>query len=336
MPEDPPYPSERWASLIEEFQSFGGTAINIVQREGEFGLGLFPIDPSKPVELRSPKNLLVPTNNIILKNGNIVIKNDERFPPGYADWYERFQSDFSWGAEAKHSIQSFEEGLRSLPKDCLLLLKKFGFYVSSDRYPQGKEIDGIFQRFILTRQINWQGNTYLMPIIELINHSARYQSWGVSNNGIHIEGQFDGEILVRYSIADPLIRLIQYGFNCREPMCFSTNQRLIHNNRTVLVIGGINNEVLKPFKIENRENKYIFDRPILSHSLNPKLPRKIFNESLKNYKWVNTDELFEQIHMQNNLALIKILKSLHGAQGDVSIQLTNACLDQLEILRHRY
>ena len=336
MPEHPPYPSERWTSLIEEFQSFGGTAINVIQREGEFGLGLFPIDPSKPVELRAPKNLLVPVDNIILKNGKIVIKNDEKFPPGYADWYERFQSDFSWGAEAKHSIQSFEEGLRSLPKDCLLLLEKFGFYVSSDRYPQGKEVDAIFQRFIKTRQINWQGNTYLMPIIELINHSPKHQSWGVSDNDIHIKGQFDGEILVRYSIADPLIRLIQYGFNCREPMCFSINQKLIHNGRTVLVRGGINFEVTKPFEIEVKENKYILNNPILSHSLNPKLPRKIFRKSLKEYNWVDADALFEQIHMQNNMALIRILKSLLETHGSVSSQLTNACLDQLEILRHRY
>ena len=336
MSEHSPYPSERWVSLIEEFQSFGGTAINVIQREGEFGLGLFPIDPSKPVELRAPKNLLVPTDNIILKNGNIAIKNDEKFPPGYANWYERFQSDFSWGAEAKHSIQSFEEGLRSLPKDCLLLLEKFGFYVSSDRYPQGKEVDAIFQRFIKTRQINLQGNTYLMPIIELINHSPKHQSWGLSDNGIHIEGQFDGEMLVRYSIADPLIRLIQYGFNCREPMCFSINQKIIHNDRTVLVRGGINFEVLKPFKIEIRENKYILNNPILSHSINPKLPRKIFKESLHDYGWIDPDTLFEQIHMKNNIALIKILKSLDGTCGSVSCQLTSACLDQLEILRHRY
>ena len=328
--------SERWTSLIEEFRSFGGIATNVIQREGEFGLGLFPVDPSKPVELRAPKNLLVPTDNIILKKGNIAIKNDESFPPGYSDWYERFQSDFSWGAEAKRSIQSFEEGLRSLPKDCLLLLEKFGFYVSSDRYPQGQEEEAIFRRFIKTRQINWQGNTYLMPIIELINHSPRHQSWGLSDDDIHIKGQFNGEMLVRYSVADPLIRLIQYGFNCREPTCFSINQKLIHNDRTVLIRGGINYEVLKPFKVEIKNNKYVLNNPLLSHTINPKLPRRIFKESLNEYNWANADELFELIHMRNNIALIKILKSIDGVQGAVAQQLTNACLDQMEILRHRH
>ena len=175
-----------------------------------------------------------------------------------------------------------------------------------------------------------------MPIIELINHSPRHQSWGLSDKDIHIAGQFDGEILVRYSIADPLIRLIQYGFNCREPMCFSINQKIIHNGKTVLVRGGINFEVSKPFKVEVQQNRYILNSPILSHSINPRLPRKIFKESLKELDWVNADELYEQIHMQNNIALIKILKSLNETHGSVSYQLTNACLDQLEILKHRF
>ena len=59
-----------------------------------------------------------------------------------------------------------------------------------------------------------------MPIIELINHSPSHQSWGMSDIDIHIEGRFEGEVFARYSVSDPLIRLIQYGFNCREPMRF--------------------------------------------------------------------------------------------------------------------
>jgi len=329
-------PSKQWRSLIEEFQSFGGTASNVLQREGEFGLGLFPIDPSKPVELKAPHHLLVRTDNITLKNGNILIKNNECFPAGYSDWYERFQSDFSWGAEAQNSIQCFEKGIRSLPEDCLLLLKKLGFYVSPDRYPLGNETEAVFQRFIKTRQINLNEKKYLMPIIELINHSPRHQSWGISENDIHIKGVFDGEMLVRYSVADPLIRLIQYGFNCREPTCFSVNLKLIHNKREVLVRGGINYEVLKPFKIEAIKNKLVLNSPLLSHSLNPELPKKMFKESLKNINWINTDELFEQIHSKNNLSLIKIIKLLDGVKGIVAERLTTACLDQLEILRHRY
>ena len=336
MPVSSHSPSERWISLIEEFQSFGGTANNVVQREGDLGLGLFPIDPSKPVELRAPKHLLVRTDNLILENGEIAIKDDSTFPKGYSDWYARFQADFSWGAEAQQSIRNFEEGLRLLPEECLQLLSKFGFYVSADRYPADQKEEAIFQRFLKTRQINWKGETYLMPIIELINHSPKHQSWGIGDNDINVKGLFKNEMLVRYSIADPLIRLIQYGFNCREPMCFSINQKLTHKGKTILVKGGINYEIQKPFQIDTSGDKLILNNPLLSHSIRPKLPRQMFKESVRDHEWIDADELFELIHLRNNIALIKILKSVEGETGMVAKQLTDACLDQFEILRHRF
>ena len=70
----------RWDTLVEEFRGFGGTANNIIQRKGDFGLGLFPIDPAKPVELRVPDQLLVATDNIELKNGEIVLKDESSYP----------------------------------------------------------------------------------------------------------------------------------------------------------------------------------------------------------------------------------------------------------------
>ena len=143
-------------------------------------------------------------------------------------------------------------------------------------------------------------------------------------------------MLVRYSIADPLIRLIQYGFNCREPMCFSINQKLTHKGKTILVKGGINYEIQKPFHIDTSGDKLILNNPLLSHSIRPKLPRQIFKESVRDHEWIDSDELFELIHLRNNIALIKILKSVEGETGMVAKQLTDACLDQLEILGHRF
>ena len=48
-----------WHAFLDEFRAFGGKAENVMQRRGAFGLGLFPIDPSKPVDLLVPDELLV-------------------------------------------------------------------------------------------------------------------------------------------------------------------------------------------------------------------------------------------------------------------------------------
>ena len=98
----------RWHELIDQFRSFGGIANNVIQRQGPLGLGLFPIDPSKSIELHAPEHLLVPTENLELCGGVVRLSNGKQFPKGYPDWYERFQREYSWGAEAKTSIIEFE------------------------------------------------------------------------------------------------------------------------------------------------------------------------------------------------------------------------------------
>ena len=96
--------TERWNHLIDEFRAFGGTANNVVQRQGPLGLGLFPIDPSQPIELHAPGHLLVPTDNLELRDGEVRLKNEQSFPKGFGDWYRRFQSDHSWKAIQEESM----------------------------------------------------------------------------------------------------------------------------------------------------------------------------------------------------------------------------------------
>ena len=69
-----------WHAFLEEFRHFGGRAENVIQRQGPLGLGLFPIDPSQPVELMVPQRLLVPADNVELRNGDAVIRGAGHCP----------------------------------------------------------------------------------------------------------------------------------------------------------------------------------------------------------------------------------------------------------------
>ena len=234
----------RWNDLVEGFRFFGGTADNLVQRKGALGLGLFPIDASQPVELRVPEHLLVATDNIDLLDGAIVLKDTSCYPKGFGEWYEYFQAEYSWGAEAKNSIQRFEEGLKSLPDSLQKKLQNVGLNVER-RLSETNDEQYLLQRFIKTRQINRNGKLVLMPMIELVNHSPFQSSWITDEDSIAIKGRYDDEILVKYSVSDPLRRWMQYGFNCKEPTGFSLHFKLRHNQQEILVHGGLNNEITK-------------------------------------------------------------------------------------------
>ena len=101
-----------WHAFLDEFRAFGGRAENVMQRKGAFGMGLFPIDPAKPVDLFVPDNLLVAVDNVHLVDGSLVIKDESDCPEGYGDWFRRYQSAYSWGAEGRDNTKAFEEGLK--------------------------------------------------------------------------------------------------------------------------------------------------------------------------------------------------------------------------------
>ena len=326
----------RWDALVEGFRSFGGTANNVIQREGALGLGLFPIDQSQPVELRVPDHLLVSTDNLELRDGAVAIKDASLHPEGFAKWYEGFQADYSWGAEARRSIKTFEDGLKTFPNSLQRKLRNTNLLDITKRCPGINEEQELFQRFIATRRINYRGKNVMMPIIELTNHSPIQSSWIIDKKSIAIQGQYDGEILAKYSVSDPLNRYLQYGFNCKEPLGFSLGIKLIHRGQEIFIEGGINYAHMRSINARKQDQKIIFKRPLLSSYNNPRMPKKLFKQSCRLLKNVDPNELFDQIHQKNRLILISIIKDLYQHNSDINIELICACLDQIDILGHHY
>ena len=326
----------RWEALVEGFRRFGGTAENLIQRKGEFGLGLFPIDPSQPIELRVPGHLLVAADNLELIDGAVVLRDDSAYPKGFREWYADFQAHYSWGAEARSSIKCFEDGLKSLSDPLQKTLQNLGLLNIQQRFGGINEEQNLFQRFIATRQINWDGHNVLMPMIELVNHSPAQSSWIMDQDSIAIQGRYEGEILVRYSVSDPLRRCVQYGFNCKELMGFSVRLQLIHDNKQIIVDGGINHEPMKPCRSSAQNDTVIFHKPLLSSFRRPKISRTLFRQACNIHKELNPDEGFDQIHSKNRLILINLIKKLDGDKSMIAKQLTNACFDQIVILSEHF
>ena len=321
-----------WHAFLDEFRAFGGKAENVMQRKGAFGMGLFPIDPAKPIDLMVPDELLVPIENIELRDGGIAIKDESSFQEGYGDWFRRYQSNYSWGAEGRENTLAFEEGLKALPNNVQRLMKSIGLYNADNRYP-GKEPDKeIYQRFIQTRCINRKGKKVIMPMIDLLNHSPSAKPYEMPENGIAVSGLHDGEILVKYSVSDPIRRLVNYGFNSPEQMGLSLFLRLQYRNSKIVIQGGGGNQVMKPCGIEMKDDLTIFQQPLLASKMMPKMPRTLFIQACRKIEGIDADELFEVIHQRNTQALVQLMRELDGVEGDVAKQLRTGCLDQLAAL----
>jgi len=326
----------QWNKLTEDFRSFGGTAENLLQREGSLGLGLFPIDPSQPVELCVPDHLLISTDNLELRDGAIAIKNPSGYPSGYSDWYERFQANYSWGAEARQSIKIFEDSLKSLPDSLQRKLNILGLSNANKRYPGINEEQELFQRFIATRQIVRNNRKVLMPMMELVNHSPNQKSWIMAKDSISIRGQYKGEILVRYSVADPLRRCIQYGFNCKEPLGFSVNLNFNHNDKQISIKGGINYDPFNPVEPDIRDNIVIINKPLIGSTKAPRLPKTLFKQMIKDNNQIEANELFDRVCMLNRIILLDIYREIEVKKITNLEILKTSLLDQIDAISQHY
>lgn len=325
-----------WHAFLDEFRSYGGKAENVMQRKGAFGLGLFPIDPSRPVELLVPDELLVATDNVELREGEVVIKNANDFPSGYEDWFRRYQSNYSWGAEGREHTLFFENGLRNLPEKILVLLKRFGLYNPENRFPGQNEDQELLQRFIQTRCINRKGNRVIMPIIDLLNHSPSAKAYDMQDGGIAVGGLHDGEVLVKYSNSDPIRRLIGYGFNVQETLGFSLSLRLQHRQLQIMVQGGGGRQPMQPCKIVTKDDQIILQQPLLASNTRPKLPRTLLIKATQNIDGIDANELFDQLHLRNTQAFVQLLRELQGVDSDIAELLREGCLNQILALSHHY
>ena len=325
-----------WHAFLDEFRAFGGKAENVMQRKGAFGLGLFPIDPSKPVDLLVPDELLVEIDNIELRDGEVVIKDQTGFPEGYPEWFRRYQQNYSWGAEGRENTLKFEEGLKNLPETVKTLMKSVGLYNADNRFPGNDPDQELMQRFILTRCINRKDRRVIMPMIELLNHAPSAKPYDMSGNGIAVAGMHDGEVLVKYSMTDPMRRLIAYGFNAPEPLGFSLSFQLQHRDRLVVVQGGGGPKPMQPCGIELAGDRVVLKQPLLASSGSPKMPRTLLIKACRSLEGVDVHELFEQIHQRNTQALVLMLRELDGVEGDVAQRLRTGCLDQLAALSHHF
>ena len=322
-----------WYACLEEFRSFGGSAENVIQRQGTFGLGLFPVDPSTTVTLNVPEHLLVPADLVDLKNGAAVIVDASRFPPGYADWFNRYQANYSWGAEGKNSVTRFETGLQKLPEAVLSQMEAQKLYSRTKRLPDADEQRSLLRRFLMSRCLKRQGQLMVMPLVELVNHSATAENWTIrADGGVGIHGHYEGEILVRYSNSDPLQRLLRFGFNSHEPMAFSLSVQLPHRGLSVTVQGGGGRNWCDPPVFELHDEHLVIRELLLGHQLMPQLPKTLLMQAAASIQPVNGEELFQQIQLVNRLALIALLRQLDGVGGVTAAQLRRGCLDQFQAL----
>ncbi|MEI6559114.1 MAG: hypothetical protein WCO00_11980 [Rhodospirillaceae bacterium] len=327
--------------LLAEFRDLGGLAHNIVLREGSYGRGVFPEDPTLPILIQIPESLLMPVSKLALRNGDLIVREDAEVPERVRSFFERYQKNFSWGAGVSSQLWETESAWSQLPdavkhKLCAMLPLEI-----DEKIFAAPSLIGLLLRYCITRCTHYSSETFgseacVMPIIELINHSMDGSEYKI-RNGVLFDGKYDGEVFAHYNkLFDSLKILITYRFAAPMKIAHSLPVRIINGGKFIQVLRNtgeysIHNGIRLP-KVTIVEEGVNLSYLTLGDTERPRMCRSIFSHLMKDTPIRNPDEVFDQIQAYNRNQYIELLRLLIGHQGAMISELSSGALHQLAAL----
>jgi hypothetical protein len=315
--------------MLDEFRALGGVAENIRLAEGAFGRGLFPIDPSEPIHINIPEDLLVSFEHVVIENDVFGISPASAVGARGRAFLEAYERDFGWGP-GHLELERFLAAMHELPERVrVLLISKLG--LARFFNPVSPEL--VKKWFFGTRYINFRGRQVVMPIVEMANHggTAKYDL----EAGVGLHGVFNGEVLVRYCpITDPLDMFLNWAFSAREPVAFSLGIRTTYAGKPLEIRRNFTRDLQAPFiprvGIENGE--IVLDYLLLGHQQFPRLPKGAFRRALAPMQLADPDELYDFLQFANRQDFLELLNVLEGIDCAATQPLRRLALNQLGAL----
>ena len=324
-----------WDGLVEEFRALGGVLENMHLGRGAIGRGLFPIDPSKPVKILVPENLLFPIDDLEFVDQRLRVKTKGSAPSREVKFFEDYQEAFSWGAGGRTDCQAFLESMAELPERVReALANDWGLR----QMFRGVDDKAVQNRFLRSRMIHRDGRGVLMPVLELVNHGTNGSPFRFTG-GIWLAGSFSGEVLARYNFIDSFGVFLTWGFPNPEPVSYSLNMTIRLRGRNFVVgrelaKNKVHGRVRIP-EISTEGDKITFSHVMIGNKSFPKLSRGIFQHVMKG-RGVDdrVDEVFDTIRMLNGQKFLNLLSVLDDYEGRTITALRQMCRYQLTALMH--
>ena len=225
-----------WELIVKNFRQLGGIADNVELRKGQFGRGVFKSNPERRSLIMTPENVLIERNNVVLNEGNIVIKFDPAMTREAKEFAEYYYNLFSWGNGGNRDSQSFLKQITSLPTSVKNALERHRF-IDKRILNYRDNTETLLERFIDERAFQFKGKSVLVPMLELVNHSNYSPPFRVTKNGLETPpGEAEcQEILHKYSGKNSAMSLWRsYGFTAKSIVSFSVPFEITINEASIL------------------------------------------------------------------------------------------------------
>jgi hypothetical protein len=326
-----------WAELIGVFRELGGVAENVRLGQGPFGRGIFVCDADKPAKLHASENLLVPVDDVEIRDGQMVLKAQTNVGERERRFFEEYERHFGWGAGLFEESWDAQKQWYELPDDVMRFLTAMGGLEDPHERFLPPSVESCLYRFVRTRWFTYGAEPKLAPVIDLVNYSSHANGFTIAD-GIGVTGRFAGEMLVRYNLGDAWGRAMSYGFACLGAFAYSLSL-------TADVPGGKKIAIRRDVAAADVRDGIRFPRAtidgdtidlpflMLGCATATDLPRAIFRNVVSGVlAEPGADRAFDGIAHFNRMQLLNLLRLLRKHDGELVRVLEVAAIDQLETL----
>ena len=328
--------TDNWNLLLSEFRRLGGIADNICQREGQYGRGIFPVNPSLPSRILTPPQLLFKKDDIYLEDNKLRIKKNKEYNKEIRDFFNFYQDNFSWGSGGKETTELFEKGLSLFNSNLKELIKKYAL-VDLEKRHKGKWDKIIKNQFLNARVFKFRNTSFVVPLVELVNHKVRSLPYIFNKDGVSTPNYSpsNAEIRHSYSSLSPLDRFFSYGFYSEETIIFSVPFSIIIQGINIICKGMCLNS--DSMKIERSDNKIILEGLPIADFNHPRLPYDYFDEVFRKIGICNIpQDILLRIFQYNISIRKKILDESQLIENEVSKILSKLILYEINLISSQH
>lgn len=329
----------RFEEVLGEFRGLGGTAENVRCGVGRYGYGLFPIDPGRETVLWAPESLLVPTEDLEVRDSSLLIRAGSTVGSDERRFFETLHRHLGWSTGTFHELWTAQQQWSKLPDGLIAFIKGMGAIVDADVRFAEPSIAVCLHQFVRSRNVSYRGKARIMPVIDLVNHSNGAPPYVMADGpGVGVRGTFPGEILVRYNVADAWGTVLAYGFADASPYAYSLSLMvdLFGTQRLSILRNLGSGEVRDGIHFPEKRidgNTVELSHLMLGNARQPDLPRAVFRKLMRDYLTERqTDDVFESLVRFNHSKFIEALRTFRKHDAPLAGVLTEAAIEQLDAL----
>lgn len=323
------------AGGVATLQRHGALFENVRFTVGPEGIGVHVVDPQAPYRIHLPDAVLLDFERLSF-DGDEMAFNAAGLPADLVGlWQEIFAITLARQrlARLRETLTAF----RGLPAAVQTKMKglSLGAFLEDDAALTDVALK---KRLICARYIAKAGKTWLMPLLDFVNHSPEAGDFQVNVDGVAISGKATDEVMVNYTFGDAFHYLGLYHFPARVRHAYSMAINLNFNNRPLRIERSYLDYdrhqpgALSPKIVIETDGTVVLSRLLLGQTGGQHTVIPAFKLAWDKAGLPHAEELFKAIYRTNVALFVDLLRDLDGVQGMAADWLRQATYQQLKLM----